>query len=173
MLAQRLTTQTIAYAQAKLRENLEQIGRCLKLLTEEQIWNRPNEVSNSIGVLVVHLEGNVRQWIGHGLGGLQDNRDRPAEFARRKPLPTMSLLSQIAATVDEAQAILERLSSRKLADDTKIQGYRVSGIAAVFHVVEHFSFHTGQIIYATKLITNQDLSLYDAEGRRLDGREMV
>ncbi|QDU36489.1 DinB superfamily protein [Maioricimonas rarisocia] len=158
------------FAAGKLQDSVKQIERCLNLLTEEQIWHRPNEVSNAIGNLVVHLDGNVRQWIVGGVGQEPFERDRPAEFARRDPLPTEEILGGLRQTIDRACAIIRALTPERLLELEEIQKREVTVLAAVFHVVEHFTLHTGQIVYATKLLINQDLSLYDAQGQRVADR---
>ena len=160
----------VDYCATKLHDSLQQIEKCLHLLTGEQIWHRFNEVSNSVGVLVLHLTGNVNQWINQTLGGDEFERNRPAEFAQRDPLPTDEILAQLSAAVNRAGKVIRSLSAGQLTRMVQVQGYTVSGAGAVIHVVEHFSLHTGQIVYATKLLINQDLSLYDAQGRRIDGR---
>ena len=158
------------YAQTRLNDNFRQIEKCLSLLSAEQIWMRPNDVSNAIGNLVVHLNGNVRQWIVASIGGVSFDRDRPAEFAQREPLATESIVTELRQTVEQANKIVSDLGEERLLESLTVQGYEVSVLAAVFHVVEHFSLHTGQIVYQTKILTGLDLSLYDAEGRRIDGR---
>jgi len=168
--AETLRRCVLDYCPTKLNDSLQQIDKCLHLLAVEQIWHRPNEVSNSIGVLVLHLTGNVRQWINKTLGGDAFERDRPAEFARRDPLPTEDIFSDLRNAVERACEVIGSLSMEQLTTNVQVQGYDVSGAGAVIHVVEHFSLHTGQIIYATKILINRDLSLYDSQGRRLDGR---
>lgn len=158
------------YAQTRLNDNLRQIEKCLSLLSIEQVWTRPNDVSNAIGNLVLHLNGNVRQWIVASIGGVPFERNRPAEFAQREPLSSDAILPPLQQTLQEANAVIEKLDKERLGQRTTVQGYNVSVLAAVFHVVEHFSLHTGQIVYQTKILTGLDLSLYDAQGRRIDGR---
>ena len=152
----------IARSQHHLAEDfLPKIERCVGLLTEEQIWWRANEQSNSIGNLLLHLSGNVRQWIVCGLGDANDKRDRDSEFARRGEIPRAELLARLKGTVDEAVAVLERLDADGLLDKHRIQGFEVSALEAVLHVVEHFSMHTGQIILLTKVLTGRDMRFYD------------
>ena len=159
-----------SYSQTKLNDSLSQIEKCLNLLTLEQIWHRPNDVSNAIGNLVIHLNGNVKQWIVNSLGGIPFERDRAAEFAQRTPLPTDEIFGNLKESLRQACDVIAELTKQQLIEKVTVQKYEVSGLAAVIHVVEHFSLHTGQIIYATKLLINQDLSLYDSQGQRLDGR---
>ena len=159
-----------SYSQTKLNDSLAQIEKCLNLLTEEQIWHRPNDVSNAIGNLVIHLNGNVKQWIVNALGGIPFDRDRPAEFAQRDPIPTDEIFGNLNETVQQGCAVIAGLTKKQLLDKVTVQKYEVSGLAAVIHVVEHFSLHTGQIVYATKILINRDLSLYDSQGQRIDGR---
>jgi uncharacterized damage-inducible protein DinB len=157
-----------SYATSRLDDCLANIERCVGLLTVEQTWQRPNDVSNSVGNLVLHLTGNVRQWVIAGIGGEPFQRDRPAEFAERGPLPQAQILAGLRDVVVRADQVIAGLSAADLEQEYSIQGRTVTGIAAVFHVVEHFSFHTGQIVSMTKLFTGRDLSLYDPQGMRID-----
>jgi hypothetical protein len=127
------------------------------MLSEREIWWRPNAVSNSAGNLVLHLSGNVRQWIVSGLGDAQDHRDRDREFTERGPIPRRVLIPLIRKTVDEACSVLDRLSENSLIRIHSIQGFRVPGMYAVSQVVGHFAYHTGQIIFVTKLKLGKDL----------------
>jgi len=169
--ANALAANLVECARTKLAESVEQIERCLKLLSVEQVWHRPNDVSNSIGNLVIHLNGNVRQWIVAGLGREEFARDRPAEFAQREAIPTDKILGELKTTIERARAVIADLSPERLLRKVTIQDYEVTELTAVVHVVEHFSLHTGQIVYATKILINRDLSLYDSQGHRIDGRQ--
>jgi uncharacterized damage-inducible protein DinB len=127
------------------------------MLSEREIWWRPNAASNSAGNLVLHLSGNVRQWIVSGLGDTQDHRDRDREFTERGPISRRALVALLRKTVDEACSVLGHLSEEQLLRTYDIQGFHVSGLYAASHVVEHFAYHTGQIIFATKLKLAKDL----------------
>ena len=139
------------------QQNLPRIVKCLQQLSAEELWWRPNSASNSAGNLVLHLCGNVRQWILSGLGGVEYRRERDREFAERGPIPRQVLVAQLRRTVRDACEVLAHLSGDSLSRKHKIQGYRVTGLDAAFHVAEHFGYHTGQIIYVTKLKRAQDL----------------
>ena len=141
------------------KQNLPVLLKCLRQLSQEDIWWRPNAASNSAGNLVLHLCGNVRQWIISGLGGAEFSRDRDREFAEQGPIPRQALIRQLRLTVDEACRVLARLSDDALLKKHTIQGYHVTGLEAASHVAEHFSYHTGQIIYITKLKGARDLKL--------------
>ena len=136
---------------------LPRIARCLAALSEKQIWWRPHATSNSIGNLVLHLEGNVRQWIISGLGGAPDRRERDKEFAAKGPLPRRQLIGRLRRTVEEACGVLAGLTPRNLASFRSIQGYRLRGFQALYHVTEHFAYHAGQIILVTKMKRRRDL----------------
>jgi uncharacterized damage-inducible protein DinB len=127
------------------------------LLGEEDIWWRPNAASNAAGNVVLHLCGNLRQWIISGLGGAPDTRRRDREFATRGPMPRRVLVAQLRQTVMEACRTIEKLPAGALTRRFVIQGYHVSGVEAVAHVIEHFAYHTGQIIYLAKLRRGLDL----------------
>lgn len=129
-------------------------------LTEEQVWWRPNESSNSIGNLILHLNGNVGQWLVTRFSQGDDMRDRPAEFAAQGGGSAADLLDKLAATLDDAAAVLDRLTIEELLAFFEIQGYKVRGLDAVYHVVEHFGMHYGQILYIAKSLTGKDLGFY-------------
>jgi uncharacterized damage-inducible protein DinB len=136
---------------------LKRIVRCLELLNEEEIWWRPNSASNSAGNIVLHLCGNIRQWILSGLGGARDVRERDKEFTERGPIPRQALIERLQSTVEEACETIDRLSFPTFLQEFDIQGYHVTGLIAVARVYEHFSYHAGQIIYLTKLKGSEDL----------------
>jgi len=146
-----------------LEEYLPKIERCLEKLTDAEIWWRANEESNSIGNLIMHLCGNARQWIICGVGGQADNRNRDAEFEQRDPIPRSELLTLLRSTLSEIQTTLQAVDPAALLERRKIQGHDVDILEAIFHVTEHFSMHTGQILLLTKLLTATDLHFYDFE----------
>jgi uncharacterized damage-inducible protein DinB len=134
--------------------------QCVEPLTAEQIWWRPNAESNSIGNLMLHLNGNVRQWLIDSFNGSESARDRPAEFAAQGGVEASALIAALEATVQEATDVLARLTEADLVRTFDIQGYSVTGVHAVYHVVEHFGMHYGQILYITKQIRGVDLGFY-------------
>ena len=152
----------LADARAFLRSSyLTKIERCLELLGEEDIWWRANEASNSIGNLLLHLDGSTRMWILRVAGGRQVVRDRDAEFTERGPLPKTALLARLRSTLAEVDEVLATLSEGTLlARRPSMQG-EVTVLWAVLHAVEHFAMHTGQIITLTKLRTGSALRLAD------------
>jgi uncharacterized damage-inducible protein DinB len=142
---------------------------CVESLTDEQVWWRPNEGSNSIGNLLLHLNGNVRQWLVSSFKRIEDHRDRPSEFLERRVVPAAKLLEQLGATLKDASDVLTSLTGAELLRPLDIQGYRATGLEAVYHVVEHFGMHYGQILYITKLLRGENLGFYrelDATGRK-------
>src|SRR5258707_6271153 len=133
---------------------------CVESLSDDQVWWRPNDASNSVGNLLLHLNGNVQQWLVASFNRLEDGRNRPAEFGERQEMPRAALLQKLGATLDEASAVLSRLTEADLVQTFQIQGYTVTGLHAVYQVVEHFGLHHGQIIYATKMLRGADLGFY-------------
>ncbi len=133
---------------------------CVGPLTTEQIWWRPNEASNSIGNLLLHLNGNVRQWLVASFNKDEDKRNRPAEFAAKEGGTPGELLDRLGATLDEAAQVLDRLTVDELFALYEVQGRTVRGLDIVYHVVEHFGIHYGQIVYITKLLSGKDLGFY-------------
>jgi len=139
------------------------IERCLDLLTVDDIWWRPNEVSNSIGNLILHLCGNVTMWIVGGVGKLPFERHRQLEFDERRQIPSVELRSRLKSSVAQADDVLREVDASELLSRRQIQGYDVSVLEAIYHVVEHFSMHTGQIILLSKARIGQDLKLWDPQ----------
>ena len=156
-----LSSLFLNFSRHKLLEQYwPRLKSCVESLTEEQIWWRPNESSNSIGNLLLHLNGNVRQWLIASFEHLDDTRDRPAEFHERGRIPASVLLRQFGATIEEASKVLSRLTAKELASPMEIQGYKVTGLEAIYQVIEHFGLHYGQIAYITKMLRNEDLGFY-------------
>ena len=148
------------------RHHLPRIELCLGKLEEKDIWWRPHSSCNSIGNLVLHLNGNVRQWIVSGLGGQSFRRERDKEVSERRPLPRRQLTAKLKATVRAACRLIRKLRPGDLERQYTIQGLRVSGLQALLHVTEHFAFHAGQIIYITKLRLREDLAFTRLPGER-------
>jgi len=144
----------------KLEQLVSRIRECLGRLSADEIWARGHENENAIGNLVLHLNGNLRQWILSGVGGAPDTRVRDAEFAARGGMETAELLGRLEATVQEVLAVLDRVTPERLAGHITMQKYEVTVLEAILHVVEHFGEHTGQIIFATKMLTGEDLGFY-------------
>ncbi|MFN2492089.1 MAG: DinB family protein [Pyrinomonadaceae bacterium] len=142
-------------------EYLPKIERCLEKLSDEQIWWRSSTEANSVGNLMLHLAGNARQWIVCGLGGEPDKRKRDAEFAAREVIAGEELLSRLKSTIAEVDKVLASFNPGHLLNEYRIQGTNTTALAAIFHVTEHFSMHTGQIILLTKMLANIDLVFYD------------
>lgn len=142
-------------------EFLPRLRVALELLSCEQVWWRPNEASNSIGNLVLHLCGNVTQWIVGGVGKENVQRDRDREFSERTPIPKAELLERLSGAVQRAVTVLDSLDPASLGEQRTIQGNQVTVMYALYHVVEHYSMHTGQILLLTKMMTAKDLKLYE------------
>jgi uncharacterized damage-inducible protein DinB len=141
------------------------IRACVAQLSDDDLWWRPNEASNSVGNLLLHLAGNIRQWIVGGVGGAPDARRRQEEFDERGPLPRASLLERFDTAIGDAARVLAAVESWELTAPRRIQGRDTTVLLAIFHVVEHCAMHTGQIVYLTKLRSGRDLSFYrDAGG---------
>jgi hypothetical protein len=151
MSADELAAAVGSEAGNELTSALGKIKHCLGQLTDEQVWWRSHRSLNSIGNLILHLCGNLRQWVVAGVGGTTDVRDRPAEFAERGPIPRDDLLRQLEAVVHEAKEVLSKLTARQLLEPRRIQGFDVTGLAAIFDSVPHFRGHTQEIVHLTRL----------------------
>lgn len=150
----------ITAAVARLRQQESRIHDCLSRLTEDQIWSRGNENSNSIGNLVLHLVGNLGQWVVSGLGGQPDNRDRDSEFATRAGLSPLDLSARLRSRMDEVVQIIAAVPASRLLETVTPQGYTLPVMELITHITEHFYHHGGQIILLTKLYLDVDLAYY-------------
>lgn len=150
----------VAHGAAKLEEFNGRIRTCLEKLDADQVWSRGGEHENAIGNLVLHLCGNVRQWIGTGVAGLPDIRRRDEEFDARSGAAPAELAERLGAVVADAAATIRGLGAADLSRVTRVQSSEMTVLEAVAHVVEHFSMHTGQIILLTKHATGEDLGFF-------------
>ncbi len=140
---------------------LPKIERCLEVLDDEDVWWRANESSNSIGNLLLHLDGSTRMWIVSVAGGRDNSRDRQREFNEREKILRSDLLARLKQTLAEADEVLRDMSTAVLLEKKQSPWREVTILEAVFHAVEHFAMHTGQIILLTKMRAGEDLRLSD------------
>jgi uncharacterized damage-inducible protein DinB len=159
-IGQAFIDRSVAYLKG---DYLPRIHLCLQGLSEEDIWWRPNEASNSIGNLILHLAGNAKQWVVSGIGGEPDRRRRDEEFSQSGGQSGAELITLLEGALDAVDEVLSRLEPPELLETRVIQGMTVSVLDALYHVVEHFSTHTGQIIYLAKLRTGRDLGFWDVK----------
>ena len=152
------------YAANKLEQNYGRIADCMGRLTEEQIWQRPGESSNSLGNLALHLAGNLGQWILHGVGGQTDVRVRDEEFAARGGPDCEALLTRLREAVEQSNEVIRRAD---LAKRIHVQNYDITALEGIMHVVEHFSYHTGQVAFATKAMLDVDLAYYGSLDKKV------
>lgn len=143
-----------------LDQSWPRLRTCVESLTDEQIWWRPNTSSNSIGNLMLHLNGNVTQWIITSFTRAGDRRDRPAEFSRKDGISRDELIRTLSATMQRVSEVLTQITDADLIAPFEIQGYHTTGLQAIYHVVEHFALHYGQIAYVTKMLRDEDLGFY-------------
>ena len=134
----------------QLEASTAKIDHCTAQLDDSQLWWQPTPTQNSVGVLMLHLSGNVRQWIVSGVGGARDVRDRPREFLSNPDIPKDALLDALHQGVNDAKEVLARLDISLLSDRRRIQGYDMTVLAAVFDTVSHFQGHTQEIISLTR-----------------------
>jgi uncharacterized damage-inducible protein DinB len=149
----------LRYSSSRLQQFSSHIEKCLIQLSDEQVWARGGENENSVGNLMLHLCGNMRQWIVAGVGGEADTRRRDDEFSERGGLTSRDLTERLMTLVTQATAVIDGVSVQRLSDRLVIQGYEVSVLDAIYHVVEHFAMHTGQIIFMTKMLAGKTLGL--------------
>jgi uncharacterized damage-inducible protein DinB len=150
-----------AFKRRVFDESYKRIFICLDLLTQEQIWYSPNQSTNSIGNLILHLIGNAQQWIVGSFGNDKISRNRSAEFVPKQNIPKNELKNMLVVLKSEMLPLIENLSNSDLNNTYNVQVYNEQGIDIIIHVIEHFSYHTGQIALLTKLIADKSLNFYD------------
>jgi len=141
--------------------NPERISKCLSKLTEDQVWAKPNESVNSIGNLILHVQGNMTQYILSGLGGLPDIRIRDEEFTSYKTHSKEELINSFNETIKKVVNTILNLQPTSLLEEYQIQGFTLIGMEVIIHVTEHLSYHVGQIALMTKLTTNSQVGFYE------------
>lgn len=149
----------LAEADGFLAQYMSRIRDCVALLSEEQVWWRPNEACNSVGNLLLHLRGNLSQWVLSALGGRAYERHRGQEFRAREGAPAAELVAGLEDVVRAAREVIAGLDSAGLERACHVQGSDTDGLGVVFHVVEHMSYHTGQIVAATKQLSGPEAGI--------------
>ncbi|MGA1997039.1 MAG: DUF1572 family protein [Bryobacteraceae bacterium] len=155
-----VASEFLDYSAEKLELYLDRIETCVDKLTPEQVWARQSENENAVGNLILHLEGNIRQWILGGVGGEVDIRDRNAEFDARAGSSPDQLRASLRATLREAAAIVRNVPPERLTERIHPQGYDASVLEAIYQAVQHLAGHAFQIMLLTKLHTSQDLGFF-------------
>lgn len=155
-----VASEFLNYSAEKLELYLERIETCVDKLTPEQVWARQSENENAVGNLILHLDGNIRQWIIGGVGGQRDIRDRNAEFDARGGASTAELKARLRGTIEEAAAIVRGVTPERLTERIRPQGYDASVLEGIYQVVQHLAGHAFQIMLLTKLYTSQDLGFF-------------
>jgi uncharacterized damage-inducible protein DinB len=150
----------ISQAIHRIHKNTEKLAACMKQLDEKEVWVSPNENMKSIGNLILHLCGNIRQYIISSLGRSEDVRERNLEFSTNGGYSKKDLMTMLETTVGKSVDIIRHMSPEELMQNRMVQGMAYTGIGIVVHVSEHYSCHSGQIILMTKLLKNIDLGFY-------------
>ena len=156
LLSLEFTSQAIK----RMNQSTEKITACMQQLDEKDVWLSPNENLNSVGNLILHLCGNIRQHIISALGGQRDHRTRDLEFSMKGGITKSDLITKLQNTAAEATAIIEQMGEEQLLRKRIAQGVSHSGVDSIVHFTEHYSYHTGQIIFLTKLYKNINLDFY-------------
>lgn len=141
-------------------EGATRIKKCLNELSIDQIWYKHNGNTNSVGNLILHLCGNVRQYVLHGIDGQKDVRHRATEFSEKGPIAASVLVAKLDKLESDVSEALDRITSDDLVEDRKVQGFDENVISILIHVAEHFSYHVGQITFYTKYVNDVDTGYY-------------
>jgi uncharacterized damage-inducible protein DinB len=144
-----------------IKEYPIKLRHCVNVLPSDATWKRPDAHSNSIGNLLVHLTGNVSEWILGGIGRQSITRHRAREFSQRDGADGATLLANLEAVLRQADEVLAGLSEERLQQPIRIQGRETTVLGAIYHVVEHFAMHTGQIVFLTKIYAPGTIHFYE------------
>jgi hypothetical protein len=153
----------LAFSSDKMQSLHSDIAACLGKLTEEQIWKRGGPHENSIGNLLLHLEGNIRQWILHGIDNQPDVRRRDDEFTLTPSIHSSAAFTNLTATINESRQVIATLPPARLTEivDPQPTGTwrHTTILVAIYKVVSHLEYHVGQIVLLTKQLYGTDLDL--------------
>ena len=168
---ERLVGELVKNALYRIDESSAMVQKCLVEITEEELWLQPNESLNSIANLIVHLCGNITQYIISSLGETDDNRNRSLEFSVRDGASKAALLDTLEHTIEKAKGVILDAKLHQLLKIRDVQGFSLSGVGVIIHVVEHYSYHTGQIAFWVKQLKNKDLGFFDGIDLNINNRE--
>ena len=143
-----------------IEESLSRIEQCLQALSQEELWYKHNDNTNPIGNLILHLEGNIRQYIISGVGGEKDVRVRAKEFEEGYSFTSSELVAHIKPTLTKANEVVQQLGFEQLHEEVTIQSFQHTRLSAIIHVIEHLSYHVGQITFYTKYVKDMDTAYY-------------
>ena len=158
---EKIVEELVKNALYRMDESTRMIQKSLVEISEDEVWLKPNESLNSIANLILHLCGNITQYIISSLGEVEDLRNRDLEFTMRKNASKSYILRQLEDTVDTAKRVIFDANLNQLLDVRSVQGFSFSGVGVIIHAVEHYSYHTGQIAFWVKQLKNKDLGFYD------------
>ena len=129
-----------------------QINACIDVLTDEQLWWRPNEQANAVANLVVHLSWSNRYYFEQVIGGREIGRNREAEFTARDGFPKPKLLETWRHSLGVVQEVLDGLQPDQMMEATDRTGKPTTYGQILLHVTHHNAAHMGQIVWITKLL---------------------
>jgi uncharacterized damage-inducible protein DinB len=158
---EKIVVELVNNALYRMDESTRMIQKSLDDITEDELWLKPNESLNSIANLMLHLCGNITQYIISSLGEADDIRNRDLEFTTSKSGTKSEILKKLEETVNEAKRVIFDASINQLLEVRSVQGFSFSGVGVIIHAVEHYSYHTGQIAFWVKQLKNKDLGFYD------------
>ena len=147
----------------RIQESVRMIEKSLAQLNDDETWEKPNSQLNSMANLLLHLSGNIRQYIISSLGERPDIRQRDQEFSQAQDQTKSALLKEFKTTIEEATAVIGNCREDQLLKKREVQGFELDGLGIIIHVVEHLSYHTGQIAFWVKYRKEKDLGFYEGQ----------
>lgn len=166
-----LKEELVKNALYRLDESTRMMQKSLAEVSEEEVWLKPNESLNSIANLILHICGNITQYLISSLGEAEDIRNRDIEFTSTEGLSKIELLTKLETTLDTAKRVIFDATQDQLLKIRSVQGFSFSGIGVIIHAVEHYSYHTGQIAFWVKQLKNKDLGFYDGIDLKIKNKD--
>jgi len=168
---EKITEELVKNALYRMDESTRMIQKSLDEISEEELWLKPNESLNSIGNLILHLCGNITQYIISSLGETEDIRNRDLEFSTNAGSSKSEIFGKLEDTVGTAKRVIFDTSIEQLLKTRSVQGFSFSGVGVIIHAVEHYSYHTGQIAFWVKQLKNKDLGFYEGIDLKIKNEE--
>ena len=166
-----LIDELVKNALYRMDENTRMLSISLQSISEEELWLKPNNSLNSIANLILHLCGNITQYVIASLGETKDMRNRDQEFSKKDGLNKSEVFKKLEDTVDTAKRVIFDASADQFLKVRSVQGFTFSGIGVVLHAVEHYSYHTGQIAFWVKQLKDKDLGFYEGIDLKIKNKD--
>ncbi len=144
----------------RIDSSFQRLYHCLDQLDDKQIWWRPNDKMNSIGILITHICGSFRQWTITIMNNAEDMRDRPEEFLNDRKINKEALLQRARKLKSDFLKAIYNLDCSRLTEQRRIQGWDITLMSAIFRALTHLEGHIGQIMLLTRIQLGDNYKIF-------------